>query len=118
MRDMTEVPPHSDGPAALRRPNISFEFFPPKTEEMEKNLWETINRLAPLTPNFVSVTYGAGGSTRERTPSTPAPPPSPASLARPNCCRPRIGRALAHRVARSTTSWPNITQPASAISLH
>jgi methylenetetrahydrofolate reductase (NADPH) len=53
-------------------PNIrvSFEFFPPKSAEMEQTLWEAIARLAPLQPNFVSVTYGAGGSTRERTHAT------------------------------------------------
>ena len=45
----------------------SFEFFPPKNEEMEQTLWASIKRLAPLNPDFVSVTYGAGGSTRERT---------------------------------------------------
>ncbi|MEL7185787.1 MAG: methylenetetrahydrofolate reductase [Pseudomonadota bacterium] len=48
-------------------PNVSFEFFPPNTEAMEQTLWNSIERLAPLTPRFVSVTYGADGSTRERT---------------------------------------------------
>ncbi|WP_095012874.1 methylenetetrahydrofolate reductase [NAD(P)H] [Tsuneonella mangrovi] len=49
---------------------ISFEFFPPKSEKMEAQLWDSIEQLAPLRPRFVSVTYGAGGSTRERTHAT------------------------------------------------
>ena len=46
---------------------VSFEFFPPKTPEMEATLWQAIQKLAPLKPRFVSVTYGADGSTRDRT---------------------------------------------------
>jgi len=63
-------------PRFSRRPDIgdkiqvSFEFFPPKTDEMEARLWDTVQRLEPLSPSFVSVTYGAGGSTRERTART------------------------------------------------
>jgi methylenetetrahydrofolate reductase (NADPH) len=51
---------------------VSFEFFPPKTEKMAETLWQSVETLAPLNPRFVSVTYGAGGSTRERTHATVA----------------------------------------------
>jgi methylenetetrahydrofolate reductase (NADH) len=52
---------------ATGRPTISFEFMPPKTAEDERRIWQTIRELEPLRPSFVSVTYGAGGSTRDNT---------------------------------------------------
>ena len=56
------------GPTGKRvSPKVSFEFFPPKSEEMNRTLWRSVERLAPLRPRFVSVTYGADGSTRSRT---------------------------------------------------
>src|SRR5271155_4793573 len=97
---MTEFTP-PEASRAPKSPAISFEFFPPKTEEMERSLWETITRLAPLAPNFVSVTYGAGGSTRERTHSTiarirkePALPPA-AHLTCVGACRGDIDEVVA-----------------------
>lgn len=64
-----DVPMFADLPGDIA---VSFEFFPPKTEKMEEQLWDAITQLAPLMPSFVSVTYGAGGSTRERTHATVA----------------------------------------------
>lgn len=75
------APAEDDGAIALGRPlfadlagdaQVSFEFFPPKTEKMEAALWESVRTLGPLGPRFVSVTYGAGGTTRERTHATVA----------------------------------------------
>src|SRR4029453_4607569 len=66
---MSSAPRHGDKIVDLRaagRP-LSFDVFPPKNDEMERQLEKTIHELAPLPPSFVSVTYGAGGSTRDRT---------------------------------------------------
>jgi len=60
-------PAPSSAAAKGGRAHVSFEFFPPKTPELEAQLWKAVDRLSPLNPTFVSVTYGAGGSTRERT---------------------------------------------------
>lgn len=67
LRGVEDRPLFSNIPGDFR---VSFEFFPPKTEKMEAQLWDAVVELAPLAPSFVSVTYGAGGSTRERTHAT------------------------------------------------
>jgi methylenetetrahydrofolate reductase (NADH) len=70
MNESTLLAADSPREVAARRPRVSFEFFPPKTEEMENRLWQVVKRIEPLAPSFVSVTYGAGGSTRTRTHAT------------------------------------------------
>ena len=64
----------------MKAPSVSFEFFPPKTPEAEASLWKTVRKLETLNPNFVSVTYGAGGTTRDRTLGTVARMVSETSL--------------------------------------
>lgn len=66
---MTAAPLYADLAGDIA---VSFEFFPPKSEAMERTLWESVETLTPLAPRFVSVTYGAGGTTRERTHATVA----------------------------------------------
>ena len=61
------TPSIADLLAAGDRPLFSFEFFPPKDEIQQRQLWQTVRELESLGPDFVSVTYGASGSTRERT---------------------------------------------------
>ncbi len=75
MKKKSAGAPAARPPLAVASPlphdvRVSFEFFPPKTEKMEEILWDSIQRLAPLEPAYVSVTYGAGGSTRQRTHAT------------------------------------------------
>jgi methylenetetrahydrofolate reductase (NADPH) len=65
--DLEHERPSRLAPESRPELQLSFEFFPPKTDVMEARFWESLHRLAPLGPRFVSVTYGAGGSTRERT---------------------------------------------------
>ena len=96
-----------------QRLRVSFEFFPPKTEAMEQTLWQSIERLAPLSPSFVSVTYGAGGSTRERTHATvarilaetPLKPAAHLTCVAATRERGRRGRRAPTAEPASATSW-------------
>ena len=75
LNQMTEAARAINGPLYADLPGdlaVSFEFFPPKTPAMQDSLWQAVETLVPLGPRFFSVTYGAGGSTRERTHATVA----------------------------------------------
>ena len=111
----------ADNPQRLSRSGsrvaVSFEFFPPKTPETEAQLWEAVGRLAPLAPQFVSVTYGAGGSTRERTHATvarlvketplkPAAPAVPAPRRSLRLCSARVSPRGALSNRRSSRGRP------------
>ena len=93
--------------------SVSFEFSPPKTDEAEAQLWQTIKRLEPLQPSFVSVTYGAGGSTRARTHATVKRIVEETSL-KPAAHLTCVGASCAGW--RSMRSCGAIGMPASAIS--
>ncbi len=85
-------------------PAVSFEFFPPKSDAMSQKLWETVQRLEPLEPDFVSVTYGAGGSTRERTHNTVRRMASETSL-RPAAHLTCVGASKADVLAIAEDYW-------------
>ena len=107
---------------------LSFEFFPPKTEKMEQTLWESIKTLEPLHPRFVSVTYGAGGSTRERTHATverilaethltPAAHLTCVAASKDDIVPPAAAKALWEATGKQKIVWLNTTHVGAALYL-